>query len=112
MKRLLLLALIVAILALASGCAYYQKQAAPQKLYNAAEMEKSGMARGDYFVKKEYGFRLLTIPISVPEPNRMIDGVIAEHQAKGVTNVEVEFSEFNALLFGIPKMRVTGHVVK
>lgn len=112
MKRLLVIVAIMMMLALVSGCAYYQKQVMPQKQYNATEMQKSGMNRGDYFVKKEYGFRLLTIPISVPEPNRMIDAVIAEHKAQGVTNVEVEFSEFNALLFGIPKMRVTGHVVK
>ncbi|NLH49622.1 MAG: hypothetical protein GX444_13625 [Myxococcales bacterium] len=110
MKRLFVIAMLLAVLT--AGCAYYQKEALPHGLYNASQMEAKNLAKGDYFVKTRYGFRLITIPISMPEPNEMIDTTISEHQAKGVTNVEVEFSEFNILLFQIPKMRITGYVVK
>jgi hypothetical protein len=110
MKRLFLIAILVAVLS--AGCAYYQKEALPHGLYTASQMEGKNLTKGDYFVKTRYGFRLITIPISMPAPNEIIDSAIADHKAKGVTNVEVEFSEFNILLFQIPKIRVTGYVVK
>lgn len=110
MKRLILVAMLVAVLS--AGCAYYQKEALPHGLYTAPQMEGKNLAKGEYFVKTRYGFRLITIPISMPAPNEIIDSTISEHNAKGVTNVEVEFSEFNILLFQIPKIRVTGHLVK
>jgi uncharacterized protein YceK len=106
--------LLIALLAVAllSGCAYYQKQVAPQNFYTAPQMEAKGLKISNHVVKSRYGFRLLTIPISVPEPNEMIESAIRETGGKGITNLDVEFSEFNIFLFGIPKMRVTGDVVK
>ncbi|MDP8223343.1 MAG: hypothetical protein P9L99_08290 [Candidatus Lernaella stagnicola] len=110
MKRIAMILLLAIFLV--TGCAYYQKQAMPEKLYTAADMKAEGLQRDEFFTQTRYGFRLLTIPINVPEPNRMIAALIDERQARGVTNLEVEFSEFNVLLFSIPKIRVTGHLVK
>jgi hypothetical protein len=110
MKRWLALGLLAAVLA--AGCAYYQKQAMPKDLYTAPQMEAKGLTRGEHIVKTRYGFRLFTIPISVPEPNEMIANAIQEYKGVGITDVEVEFSEFNVFLFGIPKLRVSGDIVK
>jgi hypothetical protein len=110
MKQVLLLLGLVALL-IGPGCAYYNKQAMPEKLYTAPDMDAAGLTKDEYFVQTRYGFRLLSIPISVPEANKMISGIIAEHKAKGVTDIEIDFSEFNAFIFSVPKVRVKGYVV-
>jgi len=107
-----LLVTLALILLLAAGCAYYQKEVIPKDLYTASQIEDNGLTVGDHIVKSKYGFRLFTIPISMPEPSEMISSSIREYHGKGVTNLEVEFSEFNCLLFGIPKLKVTADIVK
>jgi hypothetical protein len=72
MKRYakVLIVILPLLLCLLAGCAYYQKQALPEKYYTAAEMEKQGLERGDYFKKTRYGFRLFTIPAKCPRATR------------------------------------------
>jgi hypothetical protein len=104
--------LVLGLLVLASGCAYYQKQAIPHKLYTAPDMETRGLMRGEHVIKTRYGFRLFTIPITMPEPNVMVEQAITEFRGVGITDLEIEFSEFNIWLFAIPKVRITGDIVR
>lgn len=100
------------LLVLLNGCFYYQHQTLPEEYYTAADMERQGLERGEYFIKTSYGFRLFTIPCNMPQGNRMIDQAIREAEAQGVTDLEVEFNEVNLLLFQIPKLCVRGYTVK
>jgi len=123
MKRF---ALALALLGLLTGCVYYQKQGLPQNVFDADDLESAALTVKQQVQQTKYGFRLFTIPIIVPDSVVMTDDLIARHNAKGLTNVEVEFSEFNAvtmgamtnpagfvlgMLFQIPKVKVTGALV-
>jgi len=110
MKRFLLLA--ITLMLLITACSYYQKEVIPSATYTAPSMKEQNLTTGEHVVKTRYGFRLITIPISLPSPNTMVAEAIKEHGGKGITNLDVEFSEFNILLFQIPKMTVSGDIVK
>ncbi|HPM77113.1 MAG TPA: hypothetical protein PK961_08485 [bacterium] len=110
MKRVLLV--LVAMMLFFSACSYIQKEAIPEGLYTAPQMKADQLQRGDHVILTRYGFRLFTIPISLPQPNTMINTAIQDNQGKGITNLDVEFSEFNILIFQIPKIRIEGDIVK
>lgn len=123
MKRLCLL---LTLLWLVGGCAYYQKQSLPQNVYSAADIASQQLTVKQQAHETKYGFRLFTIPIIMPDTIKVTDDLIERNNAMGLTDVEVEFSEFNALtvgtlgnpatflvsmIFQIPKVKVTGTLV-
>jgi len=110
MKKLLLPALV--LLLVLSACSYMQKEVVPEGLYTAPQMTAADLQKASHVEVSRYGFRLLTIPISMPDPNAMIADAIRTQEGQGITNLEVEFSEFNIILFQIPKIRIIGDIVK
>jgi hypothetical protein len=122
MKFAILLA--AAVLLALPGCAYYKVQCEPGAVYTAADLSDHGYQVGGRVEATEYGFRLFTIPISMPQPNDMAATLVRQKQAVGLTDLDVEFSEFNGFdltpwgwgkllgfLFQVPKMTVSGRPV-
>jgi len=110
MKRFVFLAMILLLAAV--SCSYIQKEAVPEGLYTAPSMTTQNLHKSQHVVLTDYGFRLFTIPISIPDPNAMVADAVRANGGRGVTNLDVEFSEFNILLFQIPKMRIECDIVK
>jgi len=124
MRAIIPILLLMAILAC---CSYIQKEAIPMHLYTAGDIQKEKLTVGETVTETRYGFRLFTIPISVPEPVEMAEDLVRKNQARGLTDLDVEFSEFLgpsatagpemwaqviSLIFQIPKIEVTGRVVR
>jgi len=117
---------LIAVL-LVAGCSYIQKQAVPMHTYTATDIAAEGRSVGATVSETRYGFRVLTIPISIPEPVDMAETLVARHDAAGLTDLEVEMSELFApwqiglptdlgnligLIVQVPKITVKGRLVK
>ena len=110
MKKAVLLALAVVIFA--TGCMYVTREALPENLYTAPAIKAEGMEKFAHREVSRHGFRFLFIPISVPDPINIVDAMIVENRASGVTNLDVEFSELNLILFQIPRITVRADLVR
>jgi hypothetical protein len=110
MRRIVLSVLLISVLC--STCVYVSREAIPERIYNAATLHQTGMEKFTHREMSNYGFRLLFIPISIPSPLKMTDAMIVESGAVGVTNLDVEYSEFNVFFFQIPKVTVRADMVR
>ncbi|HPQ68986.1 MAG TPA: hypothetical protein PKW95_07640 [bacterium] len=119
--------LLIVALFMLGGCAYISKEAVPTSLYTRADMQREGAQAGQVVTSTRYGVRLFTIPLTVPQPNEMVDELVRTNNAKGITDLDVEMSELFSpimvapanpwatvigLIIQIPKVKVTGRVVQ
>lgn len=125
MRKFLLLLISLAILP--GGCTYIQKEAIPTHLYTKSEIQNEGARTGEQVTATRYGIRIFTIPLTIPQPNEMVDELVLANNAKGIADLDVEMSElFSPMVFApanpwasvigliiqIPKVKVTGRVVE
>ena len=110
MKTIILLCLCITFLA--SSCFCISRESIPEKVYTASEMQAAGLAKFEHREMTRCGFRLLFIPVSIPQPLDVVDALIYQNHAEGVTNLDVELSELNFLLFQVPKVRVSADLVR
>ncbi len=105
-RKSLLLCLVSFFL---TGCAYYSKMAVPKRLVT----EGHGQVTVVKHVKESAtGFRIFTIPVSIPSANKVANNAIDQNGGDGIANLEVDFSEFNIFIVSFPHVTVEGDVVK
>jgi hypothetical protein len=115
---------VFALLLAAPACSYYGLQTMPADVYTASDLAGGAYRVGEPIRVSRYGFRLFTIPISVPDPLPMMAARIRQNHAVGLTDVDVDFSEFGGggqlplgwggileFLFQVPKVTVTARLV-
>jgi len=110
MRKEIILCLFLALVL--TSCLYIGRESVPEKLYSASSMNAAGMEKFAHREMTRCGFRLLFIPVKVPQPLDMVDALIYQNHAEGVTNLDVEFSELNFLLFQVPRVRVSADLVR
>ncbi|MCZ7586046.1 MAG: hypothetical protein M5R36_23465 [Deltaproteobacteria bacterium] len=110
MKRMVAALFVVAVFA--GGCSYVTRDVKPEKLYTESSMRSEGLEKFTFRASTRYGFRLVFIPISVPDAMDMVDEMIVETRAAGLTNLDIEYSEANFLLFQIPKLTIRADMVR
>jgi len=119
--------LLIALALLLGGCSYISKEAVPTHLYTRADLQREGAQPDQVVTPTRYGVRLFTIPLTVPQPNEMVDELVRTNNAKGIADLDVEMSELFSpfmvapanpwatvigLIIQIPKVKVTGRVVR
>ena len=107
MKKIIRLVLVLSLLSLLSGCAYYSKMAVPGEPAQEGKYEIL-----EHIKKSVTGTRFLTIPVNIPSSAQIIKEEIARLDGDGIINLETTFSEFNFFLFSFPIVEVEGDVVK
>jgi hypothetical protein len=103
---------VLALMIFATSCSYGWRSVVPERLYTSADMQAQGMERFAHREATKHGFRLCYITLSAPKPLDMVDALIVANRAEGVTNLDVESSEFNAYLFQIPRVVVRADLVR
>lgn len=107
MKKIIRLIIVISLLSLLSGCAYYSKMAVP------GEPAQQGKYEIIKHIKTSVtGTRFLMIPINIPSSAQIIKNEVALLGGDGIINVETTFSEFNLFVLSFPIVEVEGDVVK